>query len=200
ISQQAESRLQSAPSSTTASAAISSLRRLSADQKSVTEFDKRIQDQEDLSNAYGNWITLVKARERHAIHGLIRSLLLILLVVFAVYLGGRLIDHFFAGVRLERTRLQTLQIVLRFAVQSVGVLLILFVIIGMPAQMPTILGLAGAGLTVAMKDFIVAFFGWFVLMGRNGIRVGDWVEINGVVGEVVEINLWHTVLLETGNW
>ena len=66
--------------------------------------------------------------------------------------------------------------------------------------MPTILGLAGAGLTVAMKDFIVAFFGWFVLMGRNGIRVGDWVEINGVVGEVVEINLWHTVLLETGNW
>jgi small-conductance mechanosensitive channel len=85
-------------------------------------------------------------------------------------------------------------------VQSIGVLLILFVVIGMPAQMPTILGLAGAGLTVAMKDFIVAFFGWFVLMGRNGIRVGDWVEINGVVGEVVEINLWHTVLLETGNW
>ena len=204
ISQKAESQLQSAPqqpeSNASASAAITSLRRLSADQKSLTELDKRIQDQEDLANAYGNWITLVKARERHATHGMIRSLLLILLVVFGVYLSGRLLDHFFASVRLERTRLQTLQIVLRFAVQSVGVLLILFVIIGLPAQMPTILGLAGAGLTVAMKDFIVAFFGWFVLMGRNGIRVGDWVEINGVVGEVVEINLWHTVLLETGNW
>lgn len=204
ISQKAESQLQAAPqqpeSNASASAAITSLRRLSADQKSLTDLDKRIQDQDDLANAYGNWITLVKARERHATHGMIRSLLLILLVIFGVYLTGRLLDHLFAGVRLERTRLQTLQIVLRFAVQSVGVLLILFVIIGLPAQMPTILGLAGAGLTVAMKDFIVAFFGWFVLMGRNGIRVGDWVEINGVVGEVVEINLWHTVLLETGNW
>src|SRR5205807_10214292 len=52
----------------------------------------------------------------------------------------------------------------------------------------------------AMKDFIVAFFGWFVLMGKNGIRVGDWVEINGVGGEVVEVGLLKTVLLETGSW
>jgi small-conductance mechanosensitive channel len=74
------------------------------------------------------------------------------------------------------------------------------VVMGTPADLPTVLGLAGAGLTVALKDFIVAFVGWFVLMGRNGIRVGDWVEINGVVGEVAEINLLRTVLLETGNW
>jgi small-conductance mechanosensitive channel len=66
--------------------------------------------------------------------------------------------------------------------------------------MTTLFGLAGAGLTVALKDFIVAFFGWFVLVGRNGIHVGDWVEINGVGGEVVEIGLLRTMLLETGDW
>jgi small-conductance mechanosensitive channel len=74
------------------------------------------------------------------------------------------------------------------------------VIFGPPSQLGTFIGLATAGLTVALKDFIVGFLGWFVLMGKNGIRLGDWVEINGVTGEVVEIGLFHTVLLETGNW
>jgi small-conductance mechanosensitive channel len=80
------------------------------------------------------------------------------------------------------------------------VLLALLVIFGPPTQLGTILGLAGAGLTIALKDFIIGFFGWFVLMGKNGIRLGDWVEVNGVTGEVVKLGMFHTVLLETGNW
>jgi small-conductance mechanosensitive channel len=59
--------------------------------------------------------------------------------------------------------------------------------------------LTTAGVTIALRDFIISFIGWFVLMGRNGISVGDWVEIDGTQGEVVEINTFHTVLLETGN-
>jgi small-conductance mechanosensitive channel len=88
----------------------------------------------------------------------------------------------------------------RVSVQIFAVLFILLVIFGPPSQLGTILGLAGAGLTVALKDFIVGFLGWFVLMGKNGVRLGDWVEINGVTGEVVELGMFHTVLLETGNW
>ena len=84
--------------------------------------------------------------------------------------------------------------------QVVGVVLILVVLFGPPSQLATVLALAGAGLTVALKDFIVGFFGWFILMGPNGIRPGDWVEIRGIGGEVVEVGLLHTVILETGDW
>ena len=112
----------------------------------------------------------------------------------------RITDRYFFELAPEKKRLMSARVVVRFAVQALGALVILFLIFGAPNQTPTILGLAGAGLTVALKDFIVGFIGWFVLMGRNGIRVGDWVEINGVGGEVVEINLLRTVLLETGNW
>ncbi len=37
-------------------------------------------------------------------------------------------------------------------------------------------------------------------MGPNGIRIRDWVEIDGVGGEVVELGIFRTWLLETGNW
>jgi small-conductance mechanosensitive channel len=186
--------------SATSPPAITSLHELSADQKDLIDLNKRIQDHQELANAYNTWVERARTQERTALHGIIRSALLITIILLGAFLAGRLLDRFFTDLKKERTRLRTLRAVARFVVQAIGVLLILFVVFGAPSQTPTIIGLAGAGLTVALKDFIVAFFGWFMLMGRNGIRVGDWVEINGVVGEVVEIDLLRTVLLETGNW
>ena len=187
-------------SKASATAALASLKQYTLDQKNLADLGRRVQDEQDLNDIYVNWIELVEVRERQALHHLIEAFLGILLVLFAVYLSARVIDHLFTGIKTENKRIDTLRAVAKFAMQAVGALGILFIIIGMPTQTTTVLGLAGAGLTVAMKDFIVAFFGWFILMGRNGIRVGDWVEINGVSGEVVEVGLLKTVLLETGNW
>jgi small-conductance mechanosensitive channel len=181
-------------------AAVDSLKHFSSDQKLLAGFDKRIRDQRELQQIYGKWLEVTASQEGAVLHTLLRSIFWMLLVVVLVYYGSLLVDRFYSHNVPDKKRLLTLRGVIRFALQAVGVLLIAFVILGVPAQMPTILGLAGAGLTVALKDFIVGFFGWFVLMGRNGIRVGDWVEINGVVGEVIEIGLLRTVILETGNW
>jgi len=189
-----------AGSNGTAVEALAALQRRTAEQKDLSDLGKRSEDEQGLSEAYGNWLAVVEAHQWAALHGMIRSALWILLAVLALYVVSRLIDHFFSRLSADRTRLRTLRVVLRFAAQALAVLAILFVFFGLPNQVTTILGLAGAGLTIALKDFIVAFFGWFVLMGRNGIRVGDWVEIEGVGGEVVEIGLLRTVLMETGNW
>jgi small-conductance mechanosensitive channel len=183
-----------------ASATVEALKQFTRDQKNLADLGRRLEDEQDLNDIYANWIVLVETRERTALHHIIEGVLWILLVIFAVYLADRFIEHLFKGISAENKRVDTLRAVVKFAAQVVGALVILFIVLGMPTQATTVLGLAGAGLTVAMKDFIVAFFGWFVLMGKNGIRVGDWVEINGVAGEVVEIGLLKTVLLETGNW
>lgn len=187
-------------SKATSKAALDSLKQYTRDQKNLADLGRRVQDQQDLGDIYSNWIALIESRQRAALHSMIESGLWILLALIAVYVANRIIERLFTGMTAENKRVDTLRSVVKFAAQAIGALAILFVIFGMPTQTTTVLGLAGAGLTVAMKDFIVAFFGWFILMGRNGIRVGDWVEINGVGGEVVEVGLLKTVLLETGNW
>jgi len=179
---------------------LATLKHLAGDQKTLAEYDQRVQDEQELADVYGSWVAVLQARERAAAHAMLRSLTWILLVLLAVLVADHLIDRFVNKLGTDRKRFLDLRVVLRFTAQALGVLAVVFIVFGKPAQMPTILGLAGAGLTVALKDFIVGFFGWFVLMGRNGIRVGDWVEIEGVGGEVVEIGLLRTVLLETGNW
>jgi small-conductance mechanosensitive channel len=183
-----------------AQAALNSLKHYRQNQKNLADLGRRIADEQKLTDVYARWIALVDVRQRAALHNMIEVLLWILLVVVAVYLANRVIERFTIDLKTENRRAETLRGVLKFSAQTVGVLAILFLIFGLPNQATTILGLAGAGLTVAMKDFIMAFLGWFALMGRNGIHVGDWVEINGVAGEVVEIGLLKTVLLETGNW
>jgi small-conductance mechanosensitive channel len=181
-------------------AVIASLRHLAQHQKNLIDLNRLVQDHQDLADAYANWLILVQSRQEAILRRILEFVLLVLLVILGVYLADLAVDGFFAGYVSDGRRARTLRVIARFAIQAVGILIIAFVLLGIPAQMPTIIGLAGAGLTVVLKDFIVGFFGWFTLMGRNGIRVGDWVEIEGVVGEVAEISLLRTVLLETGNW
>jgi small-conductance mechanosensitive channel len=173
---------------------------IAAGQKALSNFDKRIDTQKELSAVYSEWIGVVAANQR----GLVRRMLIGLAIIFGILLVGLFFDGWvetlLGKTSLDRRQVETLRTVTRVSVQVVAVLFILLVIFGPPGQLGTFLGLAGAGLTVALKDFIVGFIGWFVLMGKNGIRLGDWVEINGVTGEVVELGMFHTVLLETGNW
>jgi small-conductance mechanosensitive channel len=184
----------------TTAAAVALLQHLSAEQKSLAILNKRIQDFQEVGSSYGQWIVLVNADRRSALHDIILSALWIFLLLLVPFLINRLIDRFLVRMTLEQKQQATLHAVVRFSLQALAVLVILFVIFGVPSQLSTIIGLATAGLTVALKDFIVSFMGWFVLMGRNGIRVGERVEIKGVRGEVVEIGLLRTILLETGNW
>jgi small-conductance mechanosensitive channel len=178
--------------------AVAQLRRRSDQTKTLSEYDKRIQACRQLTDVYSRWSAAVEARRRSALHGLVGSLAGVLSIVSGAILINRGLGQAFR--QTDRRRLHQLRTVSKLAVQVTGVLLVLLILFGPPTQMTTLIGLATAGLTVALKDFIVGFFGWFVLLGRNGLHIGDWVEIEGVSGEVIEIGLLKTVLLEVGNW
>jgi small-conductance mechanosensitive channel len=175
-------------------------RGIAADQKLLTTIDRRITDQRELAAVYSAWSTQLATQARVFVHALCLQAIIVVLTLLLLMLMDKWLSRLLDRPKLDRRQVETLRSMARIAVRVVGVVVILVILVGLPNQFGTMIGFVGAGLTVALKDFIVAFFGWLVLMGRNGIRLGDWVEINGVSGEVIELGMFHTVLLETGNW
>ncbi|WP_035359206.1 mechanosensitive ion channel domain-containing protein [Edaphobacter aggregans] len=179
---------------------IDQLQQMAVRQNILSILNDRLDTQQQLVALYGRWGRQVEIQYRIVIHLLLQSLAIIAVICVLTILVGWALQQGLERFIREHRQKQTLKTVVNLGTQVVGFLLVLLVIFGVPQQTPTILGLATAGLTLVFQDFILAFCGWFVLMGPNGIRVRDWVEIDGVGGEVVELGIFRTWLLETGNW
>ncbi len=160
--------------------------------------DDRIQTAQQIATVYSKWSAQVLLQRRIVLHLILQSLALIAFIGICMVACDAAVRRIMATRVLDTRRTQTLRSILQLAVQAIGAVLVLLVIFGPPQETPTILGLTTAALTIALQDFIIAFLGWFVLVGKNGIHVGDWVEINGVGGEVIDVRLFNTTLLETG--
>ncbi|MBU0468947.1 MAG: mechanosensitive ion channel family protein [Candidatus Omnitrophica bacterium] len=62
------------------------------------------------------------------------------------------------------------------------------------------LGVASAGLALALQEVILCVAGWALIMVRHPFEVGDRIEIKGIKGDIIDIRLFQTSLLEIGNW
>jgi small-conductance mechanosensitive channel len=184
----------------TGAARVTELKTLAARRNVLSILDDRIGGQQQLATIYARWQQQVWLQHRIVTHLLLQSFAWVTFIVLCTMLISWGLRTLVDRMVHDRRQNRTLRTILTLATQLIGLVLVLLIVFGTPSQMPTILGLATAGLTVVFQDFIIAFCGWFVLMGRNGIRVGDWVEIDGTGGEVVEVGLFRTWLLETGNW
>ncbi|HSV16505.1 MAG TPA: mechanosensitive ion channel domain-containing protein, partial [Tepidisphaeraceae bacterium] len=63
-------------------------------------------------------------------------------------------------------------------------------------SLATFAGLLTAGVAVAMQSVLVSIVGYFFLIGKYGIRVGDRVQIGSVTGEVIDLGLVRLHLME----
>lgn len=159
--------------------------------------EDRIQTEQQLARVYAKWHDQVQLQRGIVLHLVLTSLEAILAVILCMILGDAIFRRLLSHPALDRRQTQTLRTILEVSVQVLGILLIALVIFGPPHETGTIIGLITAALAISLQDYILAFLGWFMLAGKNGIHVGDMVEINGVCGEVIEIGLMSTTLLET---
>lgn len=62
------------------------------------------------------------------------------------------------------------------------------------------LGVAGAGIAFALQEVIASFAGWLAIMFGGFYKTGDRVELGGIKGDVMDIGVLRTTVMETGQW
>jgi small-conductance mechanosensitive channel len=67
-------------------------------------------------------------------------------------------------------------------------------------NLATFLGLLSAGIAIALSDLLKNMAGWAYILTRRPLSVGDRIEVDGTVGDVVDVRLFRFSLMEVGHW
>lgn len=62
------------------------------------------------------------------------------------------------------------------------------------------LGVAGAGIAFALQEVIASVAGWLAVMFGGFYKTGDRVQLGGIKGDVIDIGVSRTTIMETGQW
>lgn len=61
-------------------------------------------------------------------------------------------------------------------------------------------GVAGAGIAFALQEVIASFAGWFAISFAKFYKTGDRVQLGGIKGDVIDVGVLRTTLMELGQW
>lgn len=143
-----------------------------------------------------NWRNAVKGQYESGIKGLflrLAGLGAILAFIFAVSeLWGRATFRYITD---SHRRYQFLAL-RRVVVWSLVAIVIAIAFASELGAITTFAGFLTAGIAVALQNVILSVAGYFFLIGKHGVRVGDRVQVAGIIGDVVDIGLVRLHLME----
>lgn len=123
-----------------------------------------------------------------------------LFILTAVYIVRMIIEY----IALKRGEDESSQYQLRKTVSIifwvVAVLVILRSLVENPQAIMVAYGLVAAGIAVSLQDFFKNFVGGIMLLTSRMYRVGDRIEVDGIKGDVMDVGMLYTTLLEIQGW
>ena len=127
---------------------------------------------------------------------IVASLLAVLVVVVLVRYTQRALGRYVEDSQ-RRYRLKKL---VAFGGYVVAILLLSIVFSDKLAGLTVLLGVLGAGIAFALQEVIVSVAGWVALSFGRLYDVGDRVQLGGIRGDVIDIGVLRTTLMECGGW
>jgi small-conductance mechanosensitive channel len=146
-----------------------------------------------------NWHDIINKQYHEALTTLGIRLAIVLALLGVIFLAAELIRRGVTRYVHDTRRRYQLLLLRRIALWTLVVAVIGFAFASELGSVVTFAGLITAGLAVAMQSVLVSIVGYFFLIGKYGIRVGDRVQIGDVTGEVIELGLVRLHLMELGS-
>jgi small-conductance mechanosensitive channel len=100
----------------------------------------------------------------------------------------------------DPTRLQSVRVAVRNVLAVVSFLIIMFIWLPRGNNLLPSLGILAAGLAIASQEMIGSLAAGLNIWVGNIYRVGDRVRVGDVVGDVMDISLLRTTVMEVGEW
>ncbi len=115
-----------------------------------------------------------------------------------------LLDRFLRKVVLDKIDDYTLRYQWQKIVKYITVILVIIILVrvwfGAFDSIWTYFGLLSAGIAIALQDPLVNFAGWIFILIRKPFKVGDRIEINDIIGDVIDVRIFQFSVIEIGNW
>jgi small-conductance mechanosensitive channel len=80
------------------------------------------------------------------------------------------------------------------------IFLIIFIWLQHLGSITIFISAVGAGVALALREVILCMAGWLMILMRRPFEVGDRIEFGEVKGDVIDIQILQTTMLEIGNW
>lgn len=144
----------------------------------------------------GNWRDAIKHQYRDALAALGVRLGVLAAMLAVVFAGAELWRRAVIRYAHETRRRNQLLMVRKVTTWVLVVVIVALTFVTELSSFATFAGLITAGVAVAMQSVLVSIVGYFFLIGKYGIRVGDRVQIGTVTGEVIDLGLVRMHLME----
>lgn len=126
----------------------------------------------------------------------ITAVLAVLVVVVLIRYTQKVLGRYIENAE-QRYRIRKL-------ITFLGYLLAIFVIsIVFSEKLPGLtvfFGVAGAGVAFALQEVIASAAGWVAMSFGRFYHIGDRVQLGGIQGDVIDIGVLRTTLMEVGGW
>jgi small-conductance mechanosensitive channel len=143
-----------------------------------------------------NWRNVVQGHYTTRSHSLLLRLAFVVVALGLLFATAEVWRRAtFRYVKDPRRRQQFL-ILRRIIVWPLAVVIVLIALANGLGSVTTFAGLLTAGIAVSLQNVILSVVGYFFLIGKYGVRVGDRIQVSGVTGDVIEVGLVRIHLME----